>query len=177
MFKKIMLVTLVIALLATSFVFADDGQSKLSKVTGLTDQEIQSLLQSRIGYGKILTASIVAKMTDSSIKDVLAANQAGSTFAKIAEDKGIKLDAYKDAILKGKTDYIDEQAKAGVITEAQASLIKERMQQRIQACDGQGINLSQGPGLNQGRGRNGMHGAGRGFTGNGARFSNSIFNQ
>lgn len=181
MLKKVILLTLAIALLATSFVFADDSQSTLSKLTGLSDQEIQTLYQNRTGYGKILTASIVAKITNTNIKDVLASNQAGTTFAKIAEEKGIKLEDYKSAVLKGKTDYIDEQVKAGTLTEAQANIIKERMQQRIQACDGQNLNRGQGfgpgSGMRQRNHINGLNGSGAGFNCNGAGFNNSIFNQ
>jgi hypothetical protein len=120
-------------------------------------------------------------MTNTDIKDILAANQAGSSFAKIAEDKGIKLDAYKNEVLKEKTAYVDEQVKAGILTEAQANLIKERIQQRIQACDGQGLNQDQGfgrgLGLGQGGYGNGTHNYGRSFRGQGMGSGNCILNQ
>lgn len=186
MLKKILLLTLAIALLATGFVFADESQSTLSKVTGLTDQEIQTYYQARVGYGRILTASIVAKITGTDIKDIISANQEGSTFAQIAEDKGVELEEYKDAVLEGKSAYIDEQVNAGALTEAQAEVVKERMQQRIENCDGTAQYRSQGQGMGmmQGAGQGfrgqGMNGAGRGFRGNGAGMGNSqnsIFNQ
>jgi opacity protein-like surface antigen len=181
MIKKTLLLTLVLAMLATSFVFADSGQSVMSKVTGLTDDQITTLSQNYRGFGRILTASVVAKLTDMSIEDVLEANQAGATFFEIAQGKGIELDQFNDAMLDEKLDYIDEQVKAGTLTEDQAKVIKERMSEQIANCNGLGNGQGNGFGMGMRNGQRNGFGLGmRNGQGNGfGRFnqSNSIFNQ
>jgi hypothetical protein len=169
MLKKILMLTLVLTLLTTSLIFADGTQSILSKVTGLSDDQITTLNQNHGGFGRVLTASIVAKLTNSSVEDILKAKQDGATFFEIAKNKGIELDQYKEAIQDGKAAYIDEQVKAGVITEDQGKIIKERLTQQIENCDGLGNGLGKGN-------CSGMRGFGREnrARGNGMR---TLFNQ
>lgn len=176
MLKKTLILTLVLTLVASSFVFADVNQSALSKATGLTDQQITELSKTYRGYGRILTASIVAKLINSNVEDVLKAHQNGATFFEIAQGKGVDLSNYQAALQNGKNAYIDEQVKAGTLTEEQAKIIKDRMAQQIENCDGLGNNNGFG-----GRGCNGAGGFGRntgmgGFRmgGNGMR---GLFNQ
>lgn len=169
MLKKTLVLTLVLALLTTSLVFADSSQSVLSKVTGLSDDIITTLSQNYRGFGRILTASMVAKLIDSSVEDVLKAHQEGATFYEIAKNKGIELEQYKAAMQEIKTAYIDEQVKAGVIAEDQGKVIKERLIQQIENCDG----LGKAAGA---RNFQGMRGFGRGMGGNGFRQGNG-FNQ
>lgn len=142
-------------LIITSFsVFADSDQSILSKVTGLSDDEITELRSQRIGYGQLLPASVLAERLDMDIMEVIALRQAGKTYYQIAVDKGIEVEDYKDDLLKIKNEYVDEQVKAGIITAEQGKLVKERMSANIESCDGQV------PGLGR---MNGGCGVGRGF--------------
>lgn len=163
MIKKTLILTLVLALLTGTFVFADDNQSVLSKVTGLSDNQITALSQNHRGFGRILTASVVAKLTNMSVEDVLAANQAGATFFEIAQGKGIELEQYKEAMLKEKFAYVDEQVKAGTLTEDQGKVIKSRMTEQISSCDGLGNGMQNGFGMGFGNGMNMRNGHGRGF--------------
>jgi hypothetical protein len=109
----------------------------------------------------------VSKLTGASIQDVLNTNSQGKTFAEIAEDKGVGLEQYKEALLDTKLTYIDEQVNSGFLTEEQGKLAKKRIEQNIQNCDGQGFNHTQG----YSRNNMGM-GMGRGQRGNGFRFNN-----
>ncbi|HYE81160.1 MAG TPA: DUF2680 domain-containing protein [Clostridia bacterium] len=166
--KKITLTAvLALVLIFSSFtVFADSDQSILSKVTGLSDDEISELRNKRIGYGQLLPASVIAAGLDMDIEDVIALRQSGKTYYQIAADKGMTAEDYKEGLLEKKNTYVDEQVKAGVITEDQGKLIKERMNTNIENCNG----------LTPGFGRmNGGCGAGfgRGF-GNGAGFRTNV---
>lgn len=157
--------TLVLALVLTSVAaFADDAQSILSKVTGVSDKEIQDLRDQGIGYGQIIPASIIAKKANISLKDAVALRQAGKTYYQIAEDKNIKVEDYKNELLKARNAYIDEQVKAGTITETRAKLIKERISTAIENCDGTssgscrlngGFGRGNGSGKGMGQGRMG----------------------
>ena len=140
---------MVIAVLATSFVFADESQSVLSKVSGLSDEQIAALNQNQRGFGRVLTASVVAKLTGMSVEDVLEANQAGATFFEIAQGKGIELEQYKKAVLDEKLTYVDEQVKAGILTEDQGKIIESRMTENINNCNG----LGRGMGMRNGQDR------------------------
>ena len=75
--KKALLATvLVLTLVLTSFsVFADGDQSILSKVTGLSDDEISELRTQRIGYGQLIPASVLSEMLGMDIKDVIGLRQ------------------------------------------------------------------------------------------------------
>ena len=137
--KKILLaVVLALALiLSTISVFADDDQSILSKITGLSDGEILELRTQRIGYGQLIPASVLSEMLDMDIKDIIELRQAGKTYYQIAADKGITPEDYKNELLEKKNAYVDEQVKSGIITEDQGSLIKERIDNNIDNCNGQ----------------------------------------
>ncbi len=168
--KKLTLAAvLAFALVISSFsVFADSDQSILSKVTGLSDDKISELRTQRIGYGQLIPASILAERLDMDIEDVIALRQAGKTYYQIAVDKGITAEDYKNDLLKKRNAYVDEQVKAGTITEEQGKLIKERTSTNIENCNGQTPGLGRingGCGIGAGFGGNGMGmgRSGRGF--------------
>ncbi len=168
--KKLTLIAvLALALIFSTFsVFADSEQSILSKVTGLSDDEITELQAQRIGYGQLIPASVLANRLDMDIKDVLALRQAGKSYYQIAVDKGVTAEDYKNDLLDKRNVYIDEQVKAGIITEDQGKLVKERMNTNIENCNGQTPGLGRmggGCGIGGGFGRAGMggFGGGRGF--------------
>ena len=155
--KLTLIVVLAFALVFSSFsVFANADQSILSKVTGLSDDEISELSTQRIGYGQLIPASVLANRLDMDIKDVIALRQAGKTYYQIAVDKGVTAEDYKNDLLEKKNAYIDEQVKTGSITEDQSKLIKERMSTNIESCNGQT------PGFGR---MNGRYGMGGGFGG------------
>lgn len=172
--KKITLIAvLTLALVLSSMsVFADDSQSILSKVTGLTDDQIAELRTQRIGYGQLIPASILAKSLDMDIEDVLALRQAGKTYYQIAAEKGIKAEDYKNKLLEAKNAYVDEMVKDGTITEDQGQLIKDRFSTNIANCDG----LTPGAGRINGGGMGAGFGMGRGFgrMGNGSGFRGNV---
>lgn len=156
--KKLALISiLAFALIFSTFsVFAAGDQSILSKVTGLSDDEITELQAQGIGYGQLIPASVLAERLDMDISNILALRQAGKTYYEIATDKGIKADDYQNDLLEKKNSYVDEQVKAGIITESQGKLIKERMS----------TNIGTYSGLTSGLGRfNGGCGMGGGFGG------------
>lgn len=162
--KLTLVVVLTFALVISSFsVFADSEQSILSKVTGLSDDKISELYNQRIGYGQLIPASILAKSLKMDIEDVIALRQSGKSYYQIAVDKGIKAEDYKNDLLDLKNAYVDEQVKAGSLTEEQGKLIKERMNTNIENCNGQT------PGLGRMNGGCGF-GGGFGRMGNGAGF-------
>lgn len=174
--KKITLAAvLALVLVLSSFsVFAESDQSILSKVTGLSDDEISELRTQGIGYGQLLPASVLAKRLDMDIEDIIALRKTGKTYYEIAVDKGVTVEDYKNDLLSKKNAYIDEQVKEGVITADQGKLIKERMSTNIENCNGQiagfgRMNGGCGFGGGFGSGRPGMmggFGGGRGFRGN-----------
>lgn len=164
--KKLTLITvLALALIFSTFsVFADSDQSILSKVTGLSDDEITALQAQRIGYGQLIPASVLANRLDMDIKDVLALRQAGKSYYQIAVDKGVSAEDYKNDLLDKRNSYIDEQVKAGVLTDDQGKLIKERMSTNIENCNGQTPGIGR---MNGGGGFGGGCGMGAGFGGTG----------
>lgn len=170
--KLTLIVVLTLALVLSSFsVFADD-QSILSKVTGLSDDEISALRAQRIGYGQLIPASVLAERLDMDIKDILELRLAGKTYYQIAVDKGVKVEDYKNDLLEKKNLYVDEQVKAGSITEDQSKLIKERISTNIANCDGQNPGLGR---INGGCGMGaGFSGIGMGRLGRGCGFGRSI---
>ena len=160
--KKLTLIAvLTLALIFSTFsVFADSDQSILSKVTGLSDDEITELRAQRIGYGQLIPASVLANRLDMDIKDVIALRQTGKSYYQIAVDKDVPVEDYKKDLLDKRNVYVDEQVKAGIISEDQGNLIKERVSTNIENCNG----------LTPGAGRvNGgcSMGFGRGFSANG----------
>lgn len=171
--KKIILAAmLALVLVLSSFsVFADADRSLLSKVTGLSDDEIAELWTQGIGYGQLLPASALAERLDMDIEDLIALRKAGNSYYQIAEDKGVSNEDYKSDLLKKKNAYVDEQVKAGIITEEQGKLIKERMNGNIENCNGLTPGSGRatggcGVGIGSGIGRPGMMGGlgrGRGF--------------
>jgi hypothetical protein len=164
--KLTLVAVLVLALVISSFsVFADGEQSILSKVTGLSDDEISELHTQRIGFGQLIPASVLANRLDMDIMDVIALRQAGKTYYQIAVDKGITAEDYKNTLLEKKNEYVDEQVKDGSITEDQGKLIKERMSTNIESCNGQtpgSGKMNGGCGMSGGFGGAGMGGFGRG---------------
>ncbi len=165
--KKALLATvLVLTLVLTSFsVFADGDQSILSKVTGLSDDEISELRTQRIGYGQLIPASVLSEMLGMDIKDVIGLRQAGKSYYQIAVDKGVTAGDYKKSLLEKRNAYIDEQVKSGSITEDQGNLIKERMSVNIDGCTGQTPGAGRfggGCGMGGGFGRGFDRGFGRG---------------
>lgn len=172
--KLTLVVILTFALVLTSFsVFADTDQSILSKVTGLSDAEISELQTQRIGYGQLIPASVLANKLDMDIKDIIALRLAGKSYYQIAVDKDVTVESYKNDLLEKRNAYIDEQVKAGLITEDQGKLIKERMSTNIENCDGQTPGFGR---MNGGCGFGGGFGGGRGFgrMGNGIGFRGNV---
>lgn len=165
--KLTLIVVLVFALAISSFtVFADGNESVLSKVTGLSDDEISELRTQRIGYGQLIPASVLSELLDMDIKDIIELRQSGKTYYQIAVDKGITAEDYKSGLLEKKNAYVDEQVKSGNITEEQGKLIKDRMSTNIENCSGlaQGFGrINGGCGFGGGFGSNGMGRPGRGF--------------
>ena len=163
--KAILAIVLTYALVLSSFsVFAGTDQSILSKVTGLSDNEISELRNQKVGYGRLIPASVLADRLDMDIKDVLAQRQAGKSYYQIAEEEGIKAEDYKNDLIEKKNAYIDEQVKAGRLTEEQGKLIKERLKSNIEDCNGQV------PGMGRMNGGCGMGGFGRGNRAFGRNF-------
>lgn len=163
--KTAIAAVLALILVLTSFsVFADSSQSILSKVTGISDDEIAELRTQGIGYGQLLPAAVLAKRLDMDIEDVIALRQAGKSYNQIAADKGIEVEDYLNDLLASKNAYVDEQVKTGIITEEQGKLIKERMSANINNCNGQtpGFGRMNG-GCGVGRGFGGGFGNGRNF--------------
>lgn len=150
--KRLTLIAvLTFALIFSTFsVFADSDQSILSKVTGLSDDEITELRAQRIGYGQLIPASVLAKRLDMDIKDIITLRQEGKSYYQIAVDKGVTAEDYKNDLLDKRNIYIDEQVKAGIITEDQGKLIKERMSTNIKSCNGQTPGLGRMNGGNKG---------------------------
>lgn len=129
MIKRTLILTVIAALVASPFAFADSSQTQVPKAPWIGHMQQSS-------YGRTQNAEIVAKLTNMSVEDVLKANQEGQTFYEIAKSKGITLDQYKAAMLEGKLSYINEQQKSGTISETQAAEIKNRITQKIENCDG-----------------------------------------
>lgn len=166
--KKMLLIgTLILALAVTALpVFADSTQSILSKVTGISDEQITEYRSQGIGYGQLIPASVIAKSAKMDIDDVLELRKAGKSYYTIATEKGIKVEDYKADLLEKKNAYVDEQVKAGVITADQGTLIKERMKTTIDNCNGQtpgAGRLNGGCGMGFGGGFGGGFGNGGGF--------------
>jgi len=165
--KLTLVVILAFALIISAFsVFADGDQSILSKVTGLSDTKISELRTQRIGYGQLIPASVLANMLDMNIEDIVAQRQAGKTYYQIAVDKGVKIEDYKNALLEKKNAYVDEQVKAGNITEDQGKLVKERMNSNVENCNGEASGsgkMNGGCGIGRGAGSAGMGRSGRGL--------------
>lgn len=165
--KKITLITVLafVLIFSTFSVFADAEQSVLSKVTGLSDDAISELRTQRIGYGQLIPASVLASALDMDIEDVLALRQAGKSYYQIVTDKGIDAEDFKSDLLEKKNVLIDEQVKAGSLTEEQGKLIKERMSTNIDNCNGQTPGLGRingGCGMGSGLNGTGMGGLGKG---------------
>jgi hypothetical protein len=160
--KKITLITVLafVLIFSTFSVFADTEQSVLSKVTGLSDDAISELRTQRIGYGQLIPASVLASALNMDIEDVLALRQAGKSYYQIATDKGIDAEDFKNDLLEKKNVFVDEQVKAGSLTEEQGKLIKERMSTNIESCNGQTPGAGR---INGGCGIGAGFGKGRGF--------------
>lgn len=153
--KTIFVLTLALLMLTASIgVFADSNVSILSKVTGLTDAKITELRSQGIGYGQLIPASVISKLSKTSIEDVVKERTNGKTYYKIAEEKGIKVEEYKDGLLEKKNTYVDEMKKSGAITEEQAKILKDRFAQNIAKCDGttMGAGRANGAGMGMGMG-------------------------
>ena len=151
--KTIFVLTLALLMLTASIgVFADTNESILSKVTGLTDAKITELRNQGIGYGQLIPASVISKLSKTSIEDVIKERTNGKTYYKIAEEKGIKVEKYKDGLLEKKNAYVDEMKKSGTITEEQAKIMKDRFAQNIDKCDGSTIGAGRANGVGMGMG-------------------------
>lgn len=98
------------------------------------------------------------------IKDVIALRQAGKTYYPISIDKAVTAEDYKNDLLEKKNAYVDEQVKAGSITEEQGKLAKERMSTNIESCNGQT------PGLGRMNGGCDFGGAGMGGFGSNVQY-------
>lgn len=170
--KTIFAIALALLMVASSTVaFADGTESIMSKVTGVSDAKITEYRTQGIGYGQLIPASIIAKLSGDSIDNIIKERIGGKTYYTIAENKDIKIEDYKDQLLEKKNTYVDELQKSGAITEEQAKIAKDRFAKNIASCDGTtiGAGRSNGAGMGLGMGRynnNGNafgRGVGRGF--------------
>lgn len=121
-------------------------------------------------YGRAQMVDFMANLLGKSTDETLKLLNSGKTLEQIAVENGIKLEDFKNALLKQKTDYIDQMVKNGVITEERAAELKSLIKERINACDGTGNG---GAGLGIGFGRNGMSGNGYG-KGHGTGFGKNM---
>lgn len=107
-------------------------------------------------YGRQNMVDFISKLIGKSREDTLKLLNSDKTLAEIAQDNGVSLDDFKKAMLKQRTDYIDELAKEGKITGDRANELKKIIQNNINVCDGTGIRQGTGFGLS------GMKGIGKG---------------
>ncbi|AGB19577.1 alkyl sulfatase-like hydrolase [Thermoanaerobacterium thermosaccharolyticum] len=110
-------------------------------------------------YGRTQMVDFMANLLGKSTDETLKLLNSGKTLQQIAVENGVKLEDFKTALLKAKTDYVDQMVKSGTITEERAAEIKSLLKERIDACDGTGYG---GAGLGIGFGRSGMVGNGYG---------------
>ncbi|WP_434577539.1 alkyl sulfatase-like hydrolase [Thermoanaerobacterium thermosaccharolyticum] len=108
-------------------------------------------------YGRTQMVDFMANLLGKTREETLKLLASDKTLQQIALDNGIKLEDFKNALLKAKTDYVDQMVKSGTITEERAAEIKSLLKERIDACDGTGYG---GAGLGIGFGRSGMVGNG-----------------
>ncbi|WP_434639640.1 alkyl sulfatase-like hydrolase [Thermoanaerobacterium thermosaccharolyticum] len=121
-------------------------------------------------YSRTQMVDFMANLLGKTREETLKLLASDKTLQQIALDNGIKLEDFKNALLKAKTDYVDQMVKSGTITEERAAEIKSLLKERIDACDGTGYG---GAGLGIGFGRSGMVGNGYG-KGHGAGFGKNM---
>jgi hypothetical protein len=113
-------------------------------------------------------ADVVAKLTGLDVDDVEEQRHAGTSFADIAESKGVTANELVDETLKVRKQVLDEKVNAGEITQSQADDALDRMEARLservdsteQGFGGRGMGR-RGGGCGGGRGA----GAGTGACG------------
>lgn len=120
--------------------------------------------------GSKLPGDVAAALTGKSLTDVNKERANGKTYGSIAKEAG-KLDEFKAQMLEQRKAALDNQVKAGRITQEQADQIYNNIKNNQALCDGtgnakpgsrQGLGCGMGKGQGFGKGQ----GVGRG-TGNG----------
>ena len=122
-------------------------------------------------------ADVVAKLTSQSVEKVTAARAAGTSFDKIAADKGISAEKVVVTALDTRKAILDAKVKDGTVTQAQADAALKNMETRLTervsstapGCDGTGGGRGGGMGRGgtgggMGRGRGGAGGCGGACT-------------
>jgi hypothetical protein len=129
-------------------------------------------------FGWVFPASVISEKAGISEDEVLEMRNSGKTFGTIAQEQGIALEDFQEAMLEKKTAYIDERVAEGTMTEERAELLKERIEERVSNCDGTGQGAGAcglGPGMGMGYGKGNGQGFGRG-AGNGMGFGRMAAN-
>lgn len=109
-------------------------------------------------------AEIVSGLTGKTVEEVTEQRAStGETYGTIAEEAG-RLDEFQTEMLQQRKAVLDEQVKAGQITQDQANQIYENIKNNQATCNGQGIGgrgygmRGAGCGLGQGYGCGGFGG-------------------
>lgn len=117
-------------------------------------------------------ADVVANLTGLSADEVRDQREAGTSFAAIAESKGVDSAKVVDEALKIRTQVLDKKVADGTITREQADAAIERMRERVTERvsatgepvrgNGMGAGPRDGSGAGQGRGTGARDGSGAG---------------
>lgn len=105
-------------------------------------------------------ADVVAKLTGQSVADVTATRRAGTSWAKVAEAKGVSSSAVVDEALKVRAAALAGRVKSGAMTQAQAdnalATMKARLTERVTSADASCNGAGGGRGAGRGNGGCGM---------------------
>lgn len=156
-YKKILSGVLVSGMLLTGIVaYADSNNSNTSTSTGKITTSSQAFTPGR-GYGMRFgkagnNVQVLANLLGKSLEDTYKLLTPGKTLAEIAQENGISLDKFQQAMLESRKNIIQQRVKDGTITQEQADLMIKNMEQNIKNCDGTGIGRGMGRGSGMGRG-------------------------
>jgi hypothetical protein len=84
-----------------------------------------------MGGGLSLVAA-TAEATGTTVEDVVTALQAGETYADIAEDAGITLDAIVDTAIAARAAALSEAVESSRLTQEQADAMLAEMEEHLQ---------------------------------------------
>lgn len=156
-YKKILSGVLVSGMLLTGIVaYADSSNSNTSTSTGKITTSSRAFTPGR-GYGMRFgkegnNVQVLANLLGKPLEDTYKLLTPGKTLAEIAQENGISLDKFQQAMLESRKNIIQQRVKDGTITQEQADLMIKNMEQNIKNCDGTGIGRGMGRGSGMDRG-------------------------
>jgi len=146
--------------------FAATPAAPATTATTTARQGLGLRLGSAMQAGGARLSDVVAKLTGIPAADVTAKRTAGTSYASIADSKGVSSAKVVDEALKVRETILADKVKTGAITSAQKTAalaaMKTRLTERVTATDqsctgtgGGGRGMGGGQGRGQGRGMGG----------------------